>query len=321
MIDSNKIKELIASSSNIVVTAHKNIDLDALGSCLGLYYICNNLDKDIHIVIEDEKIEPEIKRALLTIKKKDKIIPVTYKEIMQEINNDTLLIIVDTNKGNRIQNENLLNIKNKILIDHHIRSDESVTDLLYEYLDFNESSATEIIMDLINELNIYIPPEIATIMLAGIYIDTNGFILKTSENTHLCASTLYKFGADNKEVAYLLKQNFREYERRQRLILKTEFYDDTAITIEKTKKYTTTELAKVSDVILTFNGIEASYAIAKIDRKTIGISARSLGSIDVEKIMTYFDGGGHKTDAGAQIEGVDVELVKNELLKYIRGNK
>ncbi|HOO67791.1 MAG TPA: DHH family phosphoesterase [Bacilli bacterium] len=319
MVDSNRIKELVMTSSKVIITSHKDIDMDALGSALGIYYICNNFDKDTHLIIEDEKHEPEVRRALSKLKRKDKIIPTTYEIIKEEIDDNTLLVITDTNKSNRIQNEELLNIKNKILIDHHVESEDSIQELTYKYLDTNESSSVEIVMNLINNLNIYIPSYVATIMLAGIYIDTSSFTLKTNENTHLCAATLYKFDANAKELKYLLKQNFGRYQKRQKLIIKTEFYDKIAITTGGKIIYDNTELAKASDALLTFNNVEASFTIGRLNKETIGISARSLGSIDVQKIMAFFKGGGHKTDAAAQIKGKDVEIIKEKLLKYIRG--
>lgn len=319
MVDSNKIKELIMASSKVIITSHKDIDMDALGSALGIHYISNNLNKDTYLIIEDEKYEPTVRRALSKIRRIDKIKPTTYRKIESEIDDNTLLIITDTNKSDRIQNEELLKINNKILIDHHVESDESLQDLNYKYLDVAESSSVEIVMNLINDLNIYIPSYVATIMLAGIYIDTCGFTLKTNANTHICVSNLYKFDANAKELKYLLKQNFNSYKKRQKLIIKTEFYDKIAITKGGKAIYNSSELAKSSDELLTFNNVEASFTIARLDKDTIGISARSLGSINVQKIMTYFKGGGHKTDAAAQIKGKDVEVIEEKLLKYIRG--
>lgn len=317
MIDSDKIKKCIMSSDEVVITSHKNIDLDAIGSMLGMYYIANLFNKNAYLVIEDENMAKEVKRSLQTIKESDKIITSTYEDVKNKINNKTLLIITDVNKKSRIQNEKLLKINNKILIDHHIKSEDALSDLLYEYVDINESSTTEIIMKLVDELNIYIPSYIATIMLSGIYIDTNGFMLKTSESTHICAANLYKFGADNIEAQYLLKQNFEEFKRRQKIISNTEFYNTIGIAVEDKLLYQSTELAKASDVILTFNEVEVSFAIAKLDEDTIGISARSLGNIDVEKIMTTFGGGGHKLNAAAQIKNLTVEEIKEKLLKYL----
>lgn len=320
MIDYNKINELIKNASNIVITAHKDIDLDALGSILGMYYIVSNAKKTAYIVIEDEKSEPEVRRALSKVSRLDKVKPVRYSQILDVVNDNTLLVIMDTSSINRLQNIELLNIKNKILLDHHIEDGESINNLSYKHIDSNQSSSTEIIMNLINELNIYIPTYVATIMLAGIYIDTNGFRVKTNENTHVCAANLYKFEANIKELHYLLKQNFNRYEKRQKLILKAEFYDTIAITTGGKNIYDNSELAKSSDTLITFNGIDISFSIARINKDNIGISARSLGGTDVQKIMAHFNGGGHRTEAATSIPGTDVELVKNELLNYLKGD-
>lgn len=319
MIEYIKIEDLINNSSEVFITAHKNIDLDALGSILGIYYIVNYLGKNAHIVIDDKELNKEVDRALNTILEVDDIKTNTYSEIKDLINDKSLLVITDTSNNKRIQNNELLNIINKIVIDHHIESDNTI-DATYKYIDTFCSSATEIVLDLINELNIYIPKEVATIMLSGMYIDTNGFMIKTSEKTHIYAAMLYKFGADSKEAQYLLKQNFNEFKRRQKLTLATEIIDKFAITTS-TDIYSSVELAKTSDVLLTFNNIEASFSIAKIDDNIIGISARSLGNIDVEEVMKHFFGGGHKTDAATQIKDKSIDEVKEELIKYLGGLK
>lgn len=318
MIDSLKIEKLIKDSDQVFITAHRNIDLDALGSILGVYYISSNIGKTTYIVIDDEELTPEVKRALSTIKKIDDIIPIKYLEFKKIVTSKSLLIITDTNKENRLQNKNLAKFKNKVVIDHHIKTNDSITDAIYECVDINSSSACEMVLELLKDLNVYIPSEISNIMLAGMYIDTNGFVLKTTEKTHEFVSLLYKFGADNIEVQYLLKQNLNEYKRRQKLILKAEIYDNVAVAVSRSK-YLNTELAKASDVLLTFNNVEASFTIAKISNNVVGISARSLGNVDVEKIMNHFGGGGHKTDAATQIINKDVDKVKEELLEYIGG--
>ncbi len=318
MIEYIKIENLINNCSEVFITAHKNIDLDALGSILGIYYIVNNLGKKAHIVIDDDELNKEVLRALNTIYSVDDIKTSTFNEIEELINDESLLIVTDTSNKNRIQNDKLLKIKNKIVIDHHIESESSIPLVTYKYIDTSSSSATEIVLDLINELNIYIPKEVATIMLSGMYIDTNGFMVKTTEKTHIYASMLYKFGADSKEAQYLLKQNFNEFKRRQKLTLSTEIIGKFAITLSNSV-YSSVELAKSSDVLLTFNNIEASFSIAKIDDDIIGISARSLGNVDVEDVMKKFNGGGHKTDAACQIKGKTIEEVKNELLEVLGG--
>ncbi len=318
MLDSLKIAELIRSSSEVFITAHKNIDFDALGSILGMYYVANKIGKNVHVVIDDEDYSKEMKRAISSIKELD-IIPKRYNDIKDRIDNKSLLIVTDVNVSKRLQNIKLLDIKNRIVIDHHIETKDCI-DTIYKYIDIMSSSACELVLKLINNLNIYIPSEVATIMLSGIYVDTNGFSLKTTKDTHESASLLYQFGADTNESQYLLKQNFNEYKRIQKLVLNTEFYDNIAITTGD-GKYLSTDLAKSSDTLLRFNSVEASFTIAKLDDSIVGISARSLGNIDVASIMNKFNGGGHKTDAAAQIKDCRVSDIKDKILEYLGGLK
>jgi c-di-AMP phosphodiesterase-like protein len=243
-------------------------------------------------------------------------------DIKKVIDDETLLIIVDTNKKERIQNEELFNlIKNKIIIDHHIKDDNDKYKLSYEYINSDESSSSEIVIDLINDLNIYIPDYIASIMLAGVIIDTDNFYLKTGENTFEIAGTLKKFGADTTEIQYLLKQDYNEYIDRQKIIINTEFIDNIGVALGSTMKiYENEELAKAADTILMFNNVEASFVIGYIDDDEIGISARSLGKIDVQKIMKRLDGGGHKTDAATQLKGIDLDQARDKLIISINKN-
>ena len=318
MIDHLNVVNIIESSSEVFLTAHKNIDLDALGSILGMYFIVKNSGKNAYIIIDDEDVSTEVKRSLSSIKNTDNIDVYKYSDIVDKITNDSLLIVTDNSKINRLQNIKLNDIKNKIVIDHHIRTDDNIKDCTYEFIDITASSACEIVLELIKKLNIYIPTEIANIMLSGIYIDTNGFLLKTTEKTHFYASFLYQFGVDNIEVQYLLKQNFNEFKKRQILTLATEFYNNIAISTSDLI-YSSVELAKACDVLLTFNNVEACFVIGKLDDDIIGISARSLGNVDVAKIMNNFNGGGHKTDAACQIKNSNINEIKNELLNFLGG--
>lgn len=318
-MDTIKIKELINDASCVFITAHRDIDFDAFGSMLGMYYCVTTLGKKACLVIDDKEFSKEMKRAISEVKKDANVDINCYKEVQGMIDNNSLLIITDVNNKKRLQCDKLLIMKNKVVIDHHIKSINSI-DCVYEYVDSLASSATEIVMDLINDLNVYIPPVVATIMLVGIYIDTNDFMLKTTEKTHACLSQLYKCGADSLEAKYLLKQNFNEYKKRQKLVLACEFYGNFAIS-STNDIYSSVEIAKVCDTILTFNGVEACFVIANLDNDIVGISARSIGNINVEEVMAYFDGGGHRTDAAAQVKQGNVLDIKNKIIEIMGGLK
>ncbi|MDD3048773.1 MAG: DHH family phosphoesterase [Bacilli bacterium] len=321
IIDADKIRDLINESSNIVIMAHKNLDLDALGSSLGVYYLAKKLDKKVFLLIEDNIYEAGVERALKELKKEKVGINIkTLIELEKEIDNKTLLFILDVSVLKLTQNEEAVKkIKNTILIDHHVMDKKSINKVTYEYVLEDISSTTEIIIELIKDLNIYIHPYVATIMLSGIVIDTKGFFKNTTYTTYKAAAFLSKQGADDKELQYLLKEDLTRYKIRQKIIDKVKIIKKhTAVgTGDSDIIYYNEDLAKVSETLLLFNDIEVSYTIGKISNNTVGISARSLGKINVEEIMNQLGGGGHVTDAATQLKNISIEEAKDKLMKII----
>ncbi len=316
-IDSKRVESIVKNSSNIVITSHKDIDLDSLGSMLGFYYLSLKYDKDTCILIEDKVFEFGVETAFLNIKKNS--LNISIKKLSEiSINKDTLLVIVDTNKKERIQNEKAFNkIKNRIVIDHHIKGKTNESDYLYYYVDDTESSGSEIITDIITDLNIYIPAYAASIMLSGIMVDTNRFYLKTTKNTFDVASKLKKLGATTNDIQYLFKQDFNNYKKIQDIIKESTFITENILISIANEVCDNEELAKAADTMLTFNYVEASFVIGHLSKEEIGISARSLGKIDVQKLMKELNGGGHKTDAATQIKGKNLSQVKDMLIDII----
>lgn len=308
------------SYEKIVLVPHDEIDLDALAASLGLYVFLSELKKEVYINIDEPNKELGVKRALEKIDKLKLNININKLDEI-DLDENTLIIILDCHKKEMTQNPNIFKVtKNIIIIDHHIESKEYITNYLLKYIDDEASSTTEIIYDFIIENNIILPNYIATIMLAGLTLDTNNFSIKTTEKTHEVAAGLTRAGAVSKEVQYLLKEDLKEYITMQKIIFNTEIVDKIfAITVgKKTEIYSKEQLAKIADSLLQFDEVEASFCIGKINSNIIGISARSLGNIDVEKIMNKLNGGGHLTDAACQMYNITLEKAKNELLKIIK---
>ena len=316
-IDSKKIEDIVKNSTNIVITAHKDLDLDALGAMLGFYYISTKFDRNACLLIEDDIFEHGVQTALNNIKELG--INVCISNLSQiDINKDTLLVILDTSKKERIQNiKSFSKIRNRIIIDHHIKEEHSEDDYLYYYVNDVESSGSEIIADLIMGLNIYIPKYVASIMLSGIMVDTNRFYLKTTKSTFDAARTLKKLGASTNDVQYLFKQDFNNYKKIQDIIKESTFVTDNMILSIANGIFDNEELAKAADTMLTFNYVEASFVIGYLSEKEIGISARSLGKIDVQHIMKELNGGGHKTDAATQIKNKTLMEVRDMRIEVI----
>lgn len=320
-INENKkqVMKTIRKAKNIFLMAHKNLDLDALGSTIGLYEILTKKNKNCFIIIEEkthelgvEKVLKELTGCLEIVKEED------IEKKLHKNKKKNLLIICDTNKKELVQSEEALkHFSNKMIIDHHNKGTSTIKSNL-EIIDTEVSSTCEMIVNLLEEYEVELDPYYATVLLAGMVLDTNNFTLKTSRETYYCAYYLACLGASAQKVQYLLKQDINEYIERQKMLTNIEIIDD-RIAITKSTPYTIyrrEDIAKIADTLLYFNNIEASFVISKISKTEIAISARSLGNFDINKILGKFDGGGDTYHGAAVIKEDKISKV-HDMLKEI----
>ena len=315
------LNKSIRDAKTIFLMAHKDLDLDALGSCIGMYMILSKRKKDIYIVIDDKTHELGVEKVLIELEGCLKIIK--SEDLDKYINprkNKNLLIVLDTNKKELVQSQELLKrIEKKIVIKHHDLGKTSIKDCIM-INDTEVSSTCEMITELVEYYDVEIEPYYATVLLSGIVLDTNNFTLKTNPETFYAAYYLTSLGASAKKVQYLLKQDINEYTERQKLMSAIETVNN-KIAITKATPYTVyrrEDLAKVADTLLFFNNIEASFVIGKIGKETIGISARSLGNYDINKILSKLGGGGSIYNGAAQLEETTISKVEQQLKEAIK---
>ena len=310
-----KLDKYINNSSNVFIMGHRYLDLDALGASIGMYEYVKSKGKKPVIVINDRRFEKGVKKALdsfkniLCIKRSSKI----------KVNNKSLLIIVDTNKEYLLQDPTVLSMFEKVVVvDHHDTNEHTINDGLI-IVDRNASSACEMITDLIDYEKIELTKEVATILLSGIVLDTNNYVIKTTTDTYRTSYILSKCGADSQYVQYLLKQDLKKYLARQKVVTNIKQIKKIALTNGKSNVlYRREELAKIADTLLLFDKIDASFVIGKLDDKSIGISARSLGRINVGKVLENFNGGGDEFEAGASIKNSNIKKVEVDLREIIK---
>ena len=316
-----KINSAIRKSKNIFLMAHKDLDLDALGSQIGLYMILKGKRKKCYIIIDDKTHELGVEKVLrelegcLEIIKSEKI-----DEYMYPRKSKNLLIVLDTNKDKLVQNKDLLNkFNNKLVIDHHETGKSTIKDATL-IIDPKVSSTCEMITSLIEYYDVEIESYYATILLSGIVLDTNNYTLNTTAETYYSSYYLSSLGASAKKVQYLLKQDIEDYKERQKLLTDIDIINGKIAFTKATSTiiYRKEDLAKVADTLLFFNNIEASFVVGKIGKDTIGISARSLGNFDIVKILTKFNGGGDTYNGAAQIEKSTVSKVEQELKHLLK---
>lgn len=315
-----ELNRRIKRSKVIFLMAHKDLDLDALGSCIGLSLILKQRKKTCYIIVDDKEHELGVEKIL---KELDGCIPIVRGEDIDKYlypnNKKNLLIVLDTNKTELVQNKEILKkIDQKVIIDHHDLGKTTIKDA-FIIQDDEVSSTCEMITELTEFYDVELDPYYATVLLSGIVLDTNNFTLKTSAETYYAAYYLANLGASAKKVQYLLKQDVEEYTERQKLLTDIETINK-KIAFTKASPYTIyrrEDLAKVADTLLFFNNIEASFVIGKIGKATIGISARSLGNFNISKILEDLGGGGDDYNGAARFEKMTISKVEQELKKAI----
>ncbi len=319
--EGRKISFAIRKAKKVFLMAHKNLDLDALGSCIGMYMFLKNRRKKGYIIIDDKNHEPGVEKVL---KELDGCINIIRSENVEEYlhpkKSKNLLIILDTNKKDLVQSKDVLKkIEHKIVIDHHALGKTTIKDSIM-IDDPKASSACEMVANLMEQYDIDLEPYYSTILLSGIVLDTNNYTLNTSVDTFYTSYYLASMGASAKKVQYLLKQDLEEYTERQKLMSAIETIEE-KVAFTKASPYTQyrrEDLAKVADTLLFFNNIEASFVIGKIGKDEIGLSARSLGNYNIMKILEKLGGGGDTYNGAAHFENTTISKVEQELKRLIK---
>ncbi len=320
----NSLTQLIKEYNNILIMTHKNPDFDGMGSALGLQQIINSFKKNSYICINNNEKNYSLKKSYELIKEKNLYFNTVKKSNIDKlIDDNTLLIILDTHKQEITEMPELIDkIKNIVVIDHHIKNKDYIKDYKLSYINESLSSTVEFMANYIKYLNKKIDPLFATFMLVGLEIDTNNFRLKTTDKTYEAAAYLIQLGADNILKQELLQENKELYIKRQKLIEKSYMINEKMILcILDNKVYENKDLASIAEELLQFENVEASFVIGKIKSNVVGISARSIGKINVEEIMAKLGGGGHYTEAATQIKEKTISEVKELLLSVLKEEK
>lgn len=314
------LESKILSSKNVVIVPHLGIDFDAFASAIGISLIASKLQKQSTIVIDDStyKLEASVKRVMDDAKKNFNI--VNKEKYLKTRENDDLFILTDVNKTNLIcLGEELKQIdkENIIIIDHHDIGQTTV-DSNNKFISTGSSSASEIIIKLLNNFKIKCPVDVANYLLAGIYLDTNRLTKNTTPETHKIVAKLMEMGAENSIIDNWFAEDFESDKRVLELVSKTKLYKYSfaVVLAEEDCEYTKEELAKVADHLLKY-GVDASFAVGKVDENTISISARSKEKVNVGDVMAKLNGGGNNYSAATKLTGTTIEEVGKQLVKII----
>ena len=309
---------IINESDNVIVMGHKNIDIDALGSAIGIYRLSTALGKKCYIATELSKSVEKFAEKLKENSEYSDVIK-TEEEILELVEKNTLLVVVDTHKTNYVEFPELLQkVGKKIIIDHHRKSTDYIEDAIMAFHEVYASSAAELVTEIIQYASDEITLNVieAEALYGGIMVDTKDFTFKTGVRTFEAAAYLRKYGVDIIKVKKWFQADLESYNIIADIVKKAEIIEKSiAISVYEGTDYANANLicAKAADELLTISDITASFVIGSLGDK-VCISGRSIGDVNVQIILEKLGGGGHITLAGAQLEGLTLEEAHDELV-------
>lgn len=314
----SEIIKIIKQNNKFLITAHDNLDGDAIGSGLALCFALDRIGKQVKFLLRTPV--PSRYNFLPGIKKyiTNKIDLKTYK----------LLFIIDTAGWDQLEDfdSTLLKEHTIINIDHHV--DNSISGQI-NWIDHKASAVGEQVYALLKKIKIPISRDIAACLYTSIITDTGCFqFTNTTQLTHKIAADLIKSGIPITKIYEQI------YERmslsRLNLLrcalstLKADLHNKIIwlwITQRMFKETRTdrTDVEGFIDYIKAVEGIKIAIIFKESTVKNeIRVTFRSkTPNIRVNEIAHNFNGGGHPAAAGCTVKGRNKE-VEEKVLKVVR---
>ncbi len=317
-VTANSLMELIGQSSRVLIMGHKNADLDAIGAALGIFCMCRKKDTEAHIVMDlENNMAPDFLEEILQVPEY-RYAFISGQDALLLSDNRTTLVVVDTNRPDQVEYKHLLDSVTRVcVVDHHRRAADYIKPVVNLHEPY-ASSASELVTELLQyavEMGDVLPIE-AKALMAGIFLDTKSFNVRTGERTFEAAAFLRQLGADTVEVKKLLQNDFQDTMEKYQIIKAARLYRH-EIAIAALNAGTSRVLAsQAADDLLNISGITASFVLYP-DGDTVMVSARSIGETNVQVILEPLGGGGNTATAGAQIAGSTVKEVLDRLVTSI----
>ena len=318
-VTANSLMELIGQSSQVFIMGHKNADLDALGAAMGIACLCRKKNKPFYIVLDMQMNSCEKLIEEISHDPEYKNVFISGQDALLLSDNRSTLVVVDTNRPDQVEYKNLLEaIPRVCVIDHHRRAADYISPVVVNLHEPYASSAAELVTELLQyavEKADVLPVEAKSLM-AGIFLDTKSFNVRTGERTFEAAAFLRQLGADTVEVKKLLQNDFQDTMAKYQIIKSARLYRQEIAIAALNSGTSRTLAAQAADELLNISGITASFVLYP-DGEQVVISARSIGDANVQMILEPLGGGGNTATAGAQIQDSSVKEVLDRLVASI----
>ncbi len=317
----SSLSELISQSSDIFIMGHQNADLDSLGAACGVMCMCRKLGKHPSIVIDKDKNAAKILLDKLGNQPEYRGCLISGQDALLKADPKSLLIVVDTNRPDRVESKPLLECISRIcVIDHHRRAADYIDQVVMNLHDPFASSASELVTELLQyavDPSDLLPVE-AQALLSGIVLDTKNFGMRTSGRTFEAAAFLRRLGADTADVKHIMQNDLDSTLQRYDIVQSAQVYRENIAIAALDHTVSRVIAAQAADELLTIAGITTSFVLyPDADSEQVVVSARSFGDTNVQVILEALGGGGNAAIAGAQIADKSVGAVLTELISAI----
>ena len=318
-VTANSLMELIGQSSHVYIMGHRNADLDAVGAAMGVCCLCRKKGKKASIVLDLEHNASE--RLISEIRSVPAYhdIFISGQDALLDCDNKSILVVVDTNRPEQVECKPLLEAISKVcVIDHHRRAADYIDPVVVNFHEPSASSASELVAEILQyavDSSDVLPIE-AKSLLAGIFLDTKSFNVRSGERTFEAAAYLRRLGADPVEVKKLLQSDFQNTMAKYQIIKSARLYRQEIAIAALNNETSRTLAAQAADELLNISGITASFVLYPHHDEVI-ISARSIGSANVQVILEPLGGGGNAATAGAQVKNTNIKSTLDQLVASI----
>ena len=316
-VKAEALREYMMTSGNVLVMGHTMTDVDSLGAAIGIYRAAEAIGKKAHIVLnkptnsirsvyEDYINNPDYPEDMF----------ISSSEAKDLMNNNSMVIVVDTNRPQMTECPELLQMtKTIVVLDHHRQSSDNIDNAMLSYIEPYASSACEMVSEILQYIDedVKIPPLEASSMYAGMMIDTNNFTNRTGVRTFEAAAFLRRCGADIPYVRKIFRDDMDSYRAKASIISNAEVYrQQFAIARGQNLRVDSPTIigAQAANELLDIEGIRASFVLT-VYQGRIYVSARSIDEVNVQIIMERLGGGGHMNASGAQFDHTNMEEAVN----------
>ena len=323
----NALMQLIRDSSQVFLMGHKYSDLDSIGACAGLVAAVRKAGRPAYIIVNDQATSA--KELIDRLRKQPQYgdVFISEQDAIVKVDASSLCVVCDTTRPDMVEGPDLLEAVQRVaVVDHHRRAAQYIENAAISLHETYASSACELVAELLQYVvnqNDILKVE-ADAMLAGIFLDTKGFTVKTGVRTFEASAFLRQVGADTVEVRKMLSGGLESSVKKYQIIscAKEQFPGiSLSVVEEETPRATASQAA---DELINASDIKAAFVVYGEKGGSV-ISARSYGQVNVQMVLEKIGGGGGLTSAGAQFPDKSTdeaaELLVGAIEEYLKENE